>query len=80
MIPIEKQVQYFRDYKAKIELAIGNERAKTLIEKATFVVSCGTNDLAITYFGAPLRAKTYTLSAYLQSLIHNIQHFIQVLT
>lgn len=78
-IPMEKQVEYFRDYKRRMEVAIGKEATKSVISKAAYLVSAGTNDVVLNYYGTPFRRNTYDIHAYLQFLLHNAQNFIQEL-
>ncbi|KAI3466716.1 hypothetical protein Pfo_023379 [Paulownia fortunei] len=77
VIPIQKQLEYFKEYKTKLEVAIGKERTKTLISKAAFLISAGTNDIVINYFGTPFRRKTYNITSYQQFLLQNVQQFMQ---
>lgn len=77
---MEKQVEYFRDYKRRMEVAIGKEATKWVISKAAFLVSAGTNDVVLNYYGTPFRRNTYDIHAYLQFLLHNAQNFIKVIT
>ncbi|KAM7506028.1 hypothetical protein LguiB_004932 [Lonicera macranthoides] len=80
VISVEKQMEYFREYKTRLEDAIGKERTKMVIKKAVFIVSAGTNDFMVNYFGAPIRRQTYTISTYEQFLMQNIQYLIQDLS
>lgn len=77
VIPVIKQVDCFKEYVRRIEEAVGKERAGELIKKALFVISAGTNDYVLNYYGPPIRSHTYTISAYHQFLVQIIQQFIQ---
>ncbi|KAL2475277.1 GDSL esterase/lipase [Abeliophyllum distichum] len=79
VIPMQKQLEYFQDYKTKLENSIGEEKTKSLISNAAFFISAGSNDFMINYFGTTFRRQTYTLSNYEQLLLQNIQEFIQTL-
>ncbi|KAG8385487.1 hypothetical protein BUALT_Bualt03G0050500 [Buddleja alternifolia] len=78
VISMEKQLKYFKEYKARVEQYIGKERTKSLINKAVFIISAGTNDFIVNYYVAPIRRQTYTISTYQQFLLHLGQQFIQV--
>ncbi|XP_059637227.1 GDSL esterase/lipase At5g45960-like isoform X2 [Cornus florida] len=80
VIPIPKQVEYLKEYKSRVEVAIGKKRTKNLMERAIFVVSAGTNDFVFNYFGTPFRRKSYSVSTYTQFLMQHIQKFLQDLT
>ncbi|KAL7102833.1 hypothetical protein ACP275_08G142900 [Erythranthe tilingii] len=74
---IQKQLEYFKEYKRKLETAIGKERTKTLISKAAFIISAGTNDFVVNYFGTPFRRRNYDIATYQQFLLQNVLQFIQ---
>ena len=78
-MPIEAQVEYFREYKERLEGVMGKQRTKNHIKNTVFFISAGTNDFVITYFNLPLRRKTFTLSAYQHFIIQQISQFFQVL-
>lgn len=59
-------------------MAVGKERAEELIKNAVFVISAGTNDYVLNYYGPPMRRHSYTISAYHQFLGEIIQQFLQV--
>ncbi|KAL2494795.1 GDSL esterase/lipase [Forsythia ovata] len=77
VISMQKQMEYFKEYKTRLELAIGKERTEILINKAGFLISAGTNDFVINYYGTPFRRKTFTISSYEQLLLQQVQHFVQ---
>nr|XP_048326021.1 GDSL esterase/lipase At5g45960 isoform X4 [Ziziphus jujuba var. spinosa] len=77
VIPIQKQLEYFKEYKKRLELAIGKQQAESHIEKAIFIISAGTNDFVVNYFTLPVRRKTYTVSNYQQFIIQNLKDFVQ---
>lgn len=76
---MEKQLEYFKEYKRRLENSIGKEKTKLLISKAAFIISAGTNDFAVNYFNTPFRRqKYYNVSQYQQFLMQMVQQFIQV--
>nr|GMC88243.1 GDSL esterase/lipase At5g45960-like [Ipomoea batatas] len=76
VISVERQLQYFREYKKRLENLIGKEKTKWVVRNAAFFVSAGTNDLN-NYFSSPsLRRQQYTLPAYQQFLIQLVQQFV----
>lgn len=78
MVSLQKQLEYFREYKAKLVAAIGKERTETLISKAVYLISAATNDVVINYLGTPFRRANYTITAYQDFVLQNIEQFIQV--
>ncbi|XP_055803557.1 GDSL esterase/lipase At5g45960-like [Solanum dulcamara] len=77
VIPLEQQLEYFKEYKIRIEYEIGEERTKLLISKAMFLISAGTNDFVVNYFSTQLRRNSYTVLAYQQFLLQQAQQFLQ---
>ncbi|KAF3664585.1 GDSL esterase/lipase [Capsicum annuum] len=79
VITMEKQMEYFKEYRRRIENSIGKEKTKLLISKAAFIISAGTNDFAVNYFNTPFRRqKYYKVSEYQQFLLQMVQQFIKV--
>ena len=78
VIPMQQQLNYFREYKARIEKAIGEKKAKELINKASFLISCGTNDYVVNYFNNPIMQINYTVSAYQKFLLDNAHQLLKV--
>ena len=78
VIPMSKQLDYFREYKKKIEPAIGNQGIENHINNAMFVISAGTNDFVVNYYTVPVRRQSYNVSSYQQFLLQQVKEFIQV--
>ncbi|KAL6987752.1 hypothetical protein U1Q18_013500 [Sarracenia purpurea var. burkii] len=83
-IPMSKQLEYFKQYKAKLEKKMGKKKAEEQIKKALFYINAGSDDFAFTYFGdgsgQTIRQKTYKLPDYEQFLLQLMQQFIQGLS
>ncbi|GMI91574.1 hypothetical protein like AT5G45960 [Hibiscus trionum] len=77
VISLPKQLEYFREYKTRVQSAIGKKRMEAIIKDAVFLVSCGTNDFIVNYFTVPVRRKTYTVSAYQQFVLQNLKQVLQ---
>ena len=81
VISIPKQMEYFREYRERVEASIGSERSQYLIKNAVYIISAGTNDFALNYYGtSPVRRFTYSIPRYYQFLVEQIQKFLQVST
>ncbi|CAL5183527.1 unnamed protein product [Lathyrus oleraceus] len=79
VIPIPKQLEYFRECKKKLENVIGIEGTENHIKKAVFFMSAGTNDFALNYFTLPVRRNSFSLLGYQQFLIQRVKEFLQEL-
>ncbi|KAH6775229.1 hypothetical protein C2S52_012790 [Perilla frutescens var. hirtella] len=78
VIPMKKQLEYFRECKTTIEAKIGKEKTKNLIRNSAFVVSAGTNDLFMGYH-MPFRKETSNITTYLNMLMETAKEFLQEL-
>uniref|UniRef100_A0A7N0UR04 GDSL esterase/lipase n=1 Tax=Kalanchoe fedtschenkoi TaxID=63787 RepID=A0A7N0UR04_KALFE len=79
VLPISKQIEYFREYRKRMEIEIGKQEIDQIIAHSGFVISAGTNDFAVNYFLVPIRNQTYTISEYQQYLLGQLQQLIQEL-
>ncbi|XP_010111929.2 GDSL esterase/lipase At5g45960, partial [Morus notabilis] len=77
VIPVLKQLEYFKEYKKRIELEIGKQQTEDHIKKAIFLISAGTNDFVVNYFTLPMRRKIFTVPSYEQFVIQHLKHFLQ---
>ncbi|XP_021692454.2 GDSL esterase/lipase At5g45960 [Hevea brasiliensis] len=77
VIGIPQQVEYFKEYKKRLESTIGKKTTENHIKKALFIISAGTNDFVVNYFTLPVRRKTFSVSAYQQFILHKTLQLIQ---
>ncbi|KAK8642083.1 hypothetical protein V6N13_011445 [Hibiscus sabdariffa] len=77
VISLPKQLEYFEEYKTRVQSGIGKKRMEAIIKDAVFLVSCGTNDFVINYFTLPIRRKNYTVSAYQKLVLQNLKQILQ---
>ncbi|KAB2081923.1 hypothetical protein ERO13_A05G157400v2 [Gossypium hirsutum] len=77
VISLPKQLEYFKEYKKRLQSAIGNRRTEAIIKEAVFLISCGTNDFVVNYFTLPIRRKSYTVSAYQQFVLQSFKQVLQ---
>lgn len=64
VLPLSKQLEYFRQYKARLNQLVGARKAENIIKNAVAVMSMGTNDFLQNYYLEPIRPKQYTLEGY----------------
>ncbi|KAF5206147.1 GDSL esterase/lipase [Thalictrum thalictroides] len=79
VINMDKQLEYFKEYKTRIEQVIGKAKMETHIRNAAFIVSAGTNDFVFTYFTLPVRRKQYNITDYQNYLLQGTRNFVQSL-
>ncbi|CAM0950713.1 unnamed protein product [Alopecurus aequalis] len=69
VIPLSQQLEYFKEYKERLKLTMGEAEADKIIAEALYVFSIGTNDLMLNYFVLPLRPAEYTPEEYVAYLV-----------
>ncbi|PWA60262.1 SGNH hydrolase-type esterase superfamily protein [Artemisia annua] len=82
VISFEQQMEYFKEYKSKIEMLIGKESTLELITKAVFMISAGTNDFIVNYYGLGEAVDQYiypNVTSYSNFLFQNVENFIKEL-
>ncbi|KAI3800837.1 hypothetical protein L1987_28934 [Smallanthus sonchifolius] len=74
-----QQLDLFKEYKAKLEVAIGKEKTDDLVRRAGYLVSSGTNDFTFNYYGPlQVRRKAYpTIYEYQQFQWQLVEQFLQ---
>ncbi|KMT04561.1 hypothetical protein BVRB_8g182190 isoform B [Beta vulgaris subsp. vulgaris] len=77
VIPLSKQLDYFKHYRSKIEPIIGLKKTTELISKSIFIISAGTNDFVVNYLTVPFRKRMYTIPQYQQFLLENVHQVIK---
>ncbi|KAL6226993.1 hypothetical protein ACLB2K_000952 [Fragaria x ananassa] len=79
VLSLSDQLDLFKEYKSKINTAVGNEKTATLLSKILFIISMGSNDLAFSYFATPLMSAHYDIPAYTDFLLEFASTFFQKL-
>ncbi|KAL1829664.1 hypothetical protein ACET3Z_008076 [Daucus carota] len=77
VISLSQQLEYFKEYKKRLEAGIGKERTKHVIENALFIVCAGTNDFIVNYYTIPIRRRSYDLHAYMDFLLKQVHQFME---
>ncbi|KAK1401587.1 hypothetical protein POM88_001192 [Heracleum sosnowskyi] len=54
VISLSQQLEYFKQYKGKLEAKIGKERTNHVITNALFIICAGTNDFIVNYYTVPI--------------------------
>ncbi|XP_078439567.1 GDSL esterase/lipase At5g45960-like [Wolffia australiana] len=64
VIPIRQQLEYFKEYQARLDIAVGRKRREFIVRNAVFLVSAGSNDFILNYFGMSSRKKEFSVEEY----------------
>ncbi|KAL4585669.1 hypothetical protein LXL04_010293 [Taraxacum kok-saghyz] len=77
VIPLQRQLEYFREYKVRLTAKLGVRRAQEIINNAVYLVSAGTNDFVVNYFTLPVRRQEFSLPSYMDFLMNKELEFLQ---
>lgn len=75
-ISLPQQLQYFREYQAKLNKVAGSKKAETIIKGALYLLSAGSSDYVQNYYVNPFLYKVYTPDQYGDFLIGAFISFI----
>lgn len=76
VIPISKQLEYFKEYIEKLKHLVGEERTTFILNNAVFLIVAGSDDIANTYFDTPFR-NNYDFNSYTDLMLHSASAFLQ---
>lgn len=77
-IPLSQQVEYFKEYQAKLEAIAGKSNASSIISGGIVLLSSGSSDFVQNYYINPLLYKVYTPDQFSDMLIQSYEIFVQV--
>ncbi|KAJ3678588.1 hypothetical protein LUZ60_002391 [Juncus effusus] len=73
------QLKLFGEYKERLKQIAGEENAAKIVSGALYLICCGTDDIANTYFGPTLRSVDYDIPSYVDLLLSGATNFINLL-
>ncbi|ONK78971.1 uncharacterized protein A4U43_C01F1550 [Asparagus officinalis] len=77
VIPLWKELDYFKDYQAKLKSYLGDQNATAVLSEALYVMSIGTNDFLENYYSIPGgRAAQFTVQQYQDFLVGISERFV----
>ncbi|KAE8655813.1 GDSL esterase/lipase [Hibiscus syriacus] len=77
VIPLWKEVEYYKEYQVKLRAYLGDEKANRVISDAIYVINIGTNDFILNFYGLPRRKFHFTVQQYQDFLIGIAKNFIK---
>ncbi|KAJ8898779.1 hypothetical protein K2173_006311 [Erythroxylum novogranatense] len=77
VIPLWKEVEYYKDYRNKMRSYLGETQANQVITEALHMISIGTNDFLENYYAFPGRSSQYTISQYQDFLAGIAENFVK---
>ncbi|XP_027347971.1 GDSL esterase/lipase At3g14820-like [Abrus precatorius] len=77
-LSINDQLNMFKEYIEKLKKAVGEEKTAFIIRESLYMISTGSNDVAVTYFLTPFR-RNIDIQEYTSNLVKVSSDFIQEL-
>jgi len=76
VLPLWKEVEYYRQYQQQLREYLGNEKANEVLEEAVYLISIGTNDFLNNYYTRPGRSSQFSVEDYQNFLIQIGKDFV----
>lgn len=76
VIPLWKELDYYKDYQKKLRDYVGSKKAKEIVSEALYLMSLGTNDFLENYYTFPGRRAQFSVKQYEDFLITIARDFI----
>lgn len=78
VINFETQIKQFEELQKSLQKELGETEAKTLISKAVYLISIGTNDYLHGYTFNPNMQETFSVEDFVGMVTGNLSQAIQV--
>lgn len=74
------QLEYFQEYKGRVQALIGRDQTKRLIEQSLVLITVGGNDFVNNYYLGPssTRSRQFPLPKYVKYLISEYKKLLMV--
>ncbi|GMI96874.1 hypothetical protein like AT1G75900 [Hibiscus trionum] len=79
VIPLGEQLNYFKEYIAKLKDVVGEEQTNFILAKSMILVVAGSDDIANTYFVLRARKLQYDIPAYTDLMVNSAAEFLKEL-
>lgn len=79
VIPLWKELEYYREYQKDLRGYLGDEKANEILGEALYLISIGTNDFLENYYVLPKRASEFSIEEYQNFLAGIAGNFIKEL-
>lgn len=77
VLPLWKEVEYFKEYQHRLAKDVGSARAKHIVSNAAYIVSIGTNDFLENYYLMVTgRFLEFSVSEYSDFLVARAEEFL----
>ncbi|KAI3420673.1 Lipase_GDSL domain-containing protein, partial [Psidium guajava] len=77
VLSLSDQLDLFKEYVSKIKSGAGEEKASNIVTNSLYVVVCGSDDIANTYYSTPFRRGKYDIPAYTDLMVSSASSFFQ---
>lgn len=78
VIPLSRQLKYFKEYQTKLAEMAGNSQARSIITGALYVICSASNDFGLNYYINPLLFKTMTVDQFSDLIVSILSDTVTV--
>lgn len=79
VIPLWKELEYYKEYQQKLRAYVGKKAANKIVRQALYLMSLGTNDFLENYYIFPTRQSQFSVGQYQDFLLGLGENFIREL-
>lgn len=79
VIPLWKELEYYKQYQARLRSYLGKDKAKEIISESLYLMSLGTNDFLENYYIFPTRRLQFSVTEFEDFLVGIAENFIREL-
>ncbi|KAL3736378.1 hypothetical protein ACJRO7_025349 [Eucalyptus globulus] len=79
VIPLWKQLEYYKKYREELMDYLGQEKAETVLREALYIIGLGTNDFLENYYAVPGRSSEFSIEEYRNFLAGIARGFVEAL-
>lgn len=76
MIPLWKELEYYKEYQKQLRDYLGNQKANLILSESLYLISLGTNDFLENYYLLPGRRLQFSVEDYQSFLVEIAGNFI----
>ncbi|CAI8596596.1 unnamed protein product [Vicia faba] len=77
VIPLWKEVEYYKEYQNRLRAKFGNKKANEIINESLYLISIGTNDFLENYYQRLERRLQFSVQEYEDFLIGLTENFLR---
>ncbi|EPS74619.1 hypothetical protein M569_00138 [Genlisea aurea] len=78
-IHVLRQLEYFNKYISRLEGIVGKSESAGILSRSLAIISCGTNDLVLSYYDIPTEGPHFNVDQYQDFLLDKLRFILKAL-